>query len=87
MAMPCAFSAAGSAPTTSARPPVLTSGKTSEATARTVDHCGIELVDHGLGDQADAALGAAEALGVELRILADHQALGDVDAAVDDHLA
>ena len=46
-----------------------------------------ELVDHRLGDQADAALGAAEALGVELGILADHQPFGNAHAAVDDHFA
>jgi hypothetical protein len=43
-----------------------------------------EPVDHRLGDQADAAVGAAEAAGVELGILADDEALGDDDAAVDD---
>src|SRR5689334_21843783 len=88
---PCCTSAAGRAPTTSASPPVLTSGNASDATARILVIwrsplllCD-EAVDHGLGDQADAAVGAAEALAVELGVLADDQAFGDLDAAVDDY--
>ena len=65
---PSGASAPGSAPATSARPPVLTSGKSSEATERTRSRPhAAELVDHRLGDQADALVGAAEALRVELR--------------------
>ncbi|CCC96390.1 protein of unknown function [Azospirillum baldaniorum] len=45
-----------------------------------------QAVDHVLGDQADAALAAVEALGVQLRVLADDQPLGDHHAAVDHHL-
>ena len=35
-----------------------------------------EAVDHRLGDEADAAFGAAEALGIEFRIFADHESFG-----------
>ena len=61
---PAPASAPGSAPATSARPPVLTSGKISEATDEDVASALIsrQPVDHRLGDQADALLGAAEAL-------------------------
>ena len=41
----------------------------------------LESVDHRLGDQADALVGAAEARGVELRVLADHQPGGNAHAA------
>src|SRR6185369_10510937 len=78
-------SANGKAPVTSASPPVLTSGKISDATARTcMRRLQVELVDHGLRDQADALLGEAEALGVEYRILADDQPLRNVHAVIDD---
>ena len=43
-----------------------------------------QFVDHRLGDQRDAALGAAEALGVKLGVLADHEAVGNMHFAVDD---
>jgi hypothetical protein len=72
--MPCAATACGSAPATSARPPVLTSGTASEATERTC-----------LVDQADAAVGAAEAAGVEFGVFADDQAFGYAHAAIHDH--
>ena len=36
--------------------------------------------EHGLGDQSDAVLRAPETLGVEYRILADDQTIGDYDA-------
>ena len=36
-------------------------------------------------DQADALVGAAEALCILFRILADDKAFGNVHAAVDDH--
>ena len=77
----------GSAPATSASPPVLISGKISDATERTciaVYSSSLSII--GLGDQADALLRAAEALGVELRILADDQAFRDLHAAVDHHV-
>ena len=81
-------SAPGRAPATSARPPVLISGKISEAIERTAQRGHLaELVDHRLGDQGDAVFRAAEALGVELRVLADHEPVGDDDAGVDHRLA
>ncbi|MCY1309771.1 hypothetical protein D9M70_598970 [compost metagenome] len=46
-----------------------------------------QLVDHRLRDQADAVLRTPETLGIELRIVADNQALRDHDTAVDDHVA
>ena len=41
----------------------------------------------GPRDQRDAALGAAEALGVEIRILADDEPVGNATPRVDDHFA
>ena len=85
---PSRASAAGKAPTTSASPPVLTSGKISEATERTFSSLiASSLSIIGWVIRHDAAFGAAEPLGVELRVLADHEALGNPHAAVDDHFA
>src|SRR5690606_6523956 len=85
MCMPCPASAIGSAPATSARPPVLISGNTSDATERMfMSGLELQLVDHRLGDEAYAVLRAAEALCIEFRVLADDEAFGDNDPAVDD---
>jgi hypothetical protein len=77
----------GSAPATSARPPVFTNGKTSDETERTFIVYKSSLSIIVLRDQADAALGTAETLGVENRILADHQPFRYDDAVVDDNVA
>ena len=47
----------------------------------------VELVDHRLGDQADAVLGAPEALGVELGSSPTTRPSGILHAAVDDDVA
>src|SRR5690606_4890008 len=85
MCIPCPASAIGNAPATSARPPVLMSGNTSDATERIfMSWLELQLVDHRLSNEADAVLRAAEALGVEFRVLADDEALRNDDAAIDD---
>ena len=85
MSTPCGSSAAGSAPTTSARPPVLTSGKTSEATERTfIVYARRSIIVWVIRQMP--LVGAPEALGVECRILADHETLRDEHAAIDDDL-
>ena len=81
-------SANGKAPATSARPPVLTSGKLGRnrrAPAFSA-RAPAEPVDHGLGDEADALRSSAEARGVGFGILADDEAFGDLHAAVDDDI-
>src|SRR6185369_16960393 len=86
---PASISACGSAPTTSARPPVLTSGKISAATCSTFMRSHLswlfEFFEHLPGHQRDAVLGAVEAPRIVVRVLADHHAVGDFAAAVDDH--
>ncbi len=64
----------GRAPMTSPRPPVFTSGKISEPTARTRIKSDVQPVDHGLGNETDSAFGATEAAGVVIGVLADHEA-------------
>src|SRR6202030_303008 len=66
-------SATGRAPATSARPPVFTSGKTSDATARTRIKSTVQPVDHGLRDQANPPLGTAKPARILRRVLTDHQ--------------
>src|SRR5262245_9272048 len=86
---PASISAWGNAPSTSARPPVLTSGKISAPTCSTLMRSGLscllELVEHLLGHQRDAVLSAVEAPPIVVGVLADHHAVGDFAAAVDDH--
>src|SRR5947199_11934 len=64
---------AGRPPTSSPSPPRLTRGKISDATERTLsdmaDPALLEAIDHVLGHEADAAVGAPEARSVELRVL------------------
>src|SRR5690606_27281507 len=94
--MPRSASTGGRAATTSPSPPVLTSGKTSAATCRTfmtpcscrrhgweMTSCG-QFLEHSSCDERDAAGTAVEALRVEFRILADHEAVR-YDAAVVHH--
>jgi len=45
-----------------------------------------KIIDHRRGDEADATLGTGEALRVELRILADHQAVRNAHPAIDYHI-
>ncbi len=83
---PCPASAGGSAPATSASPPVLTSGKDLGGDGEDFHHRAqpVSWSIIVLGDQADALVGAAEALGVEIRVLADDQTFRNDDAPVDD---
>jgi hypothetical protein len=77
---PAATSAWGSAPTTSASPPVLTQGRPRRGRTRAAYLTTLmraDLGQHFGGDQADAVGAAVEALGVQLRVLADHHAVGD----------
>src|SRR5690606_25477142 len=96
--MPRSLSTGGRAATTSPSPPVLTSGKTSAATCSTfmaprswrrhgreVSSCG-KFLEHLPGDERDAAGAAIEALRVEYRVLAGHEAVRD-HAAVVHHAA
>ena len=53
------------------------SGKISDAIERTLSGIKPELVDHRLRDQRDAVFGATEALGVEHRVLADDETVGN----------
>src|SRR5262249_27834121 len=91
--MPSRPSARGNAPTTSARPPVLTSGKISEATDSTrrpliaTPRSSIQPVDHRLGHEADASRRAPEPPRVKLGVLADDELSRYADAAIDDDVA
>src|SRR5262245_54194977 len=86
---PASINAWRSAPTTSARPPVLTSGKISAATCSTFmrSHLSwlLEFVEHLSGHQRDAVFRAVEAQRIVICVLADHHAVGDLAAAVDHH--
>ena len=73
---PTGPSALGTAPITSASPPVLINGTHSDATNRTLTSA-LQIVYHRLGDQAGAVLGPPEPLGVQIGILADHQSLSE----------
>ena len=74
-------SAAGSAPTTSANPPVLMSGYASAATERTrrLDVQSTsdrrQAIDHRLRDQAHASFGAPETRRIVPGVFANHQPL------------
>src|SRR5690606_22009501 len=80
-------STTGSAPTTSARPPVFRSGKISAAACRTLirpDATRSQPLQHRTRDQGDAVGTAIETRGIQVRILADHQSVGDAAAVIDD---
>src|SRR5579864_4982307 len=85
--MPRLRKALGRDSDTSARPPVLTYPASSLVRKRTFMPIRLEeAVHHRLGDQADARLGAPEALGVELGFVARDKAIGNVHAAVHDDI-
>src|SRR3990167_3748636 len=97
---PASCRAAGSAPAMSASPPVLSSGKISALTCRMRMEAGIfwleygseglrcwQAVQHVLGDQDHAIVGALKTRSVGHRVFTNHQAFGHRATTVYHHTA